>query len=60
MPIIVLTNENTASASEILAGALQDLDEATIVGTNTFGKGVIQELHQLSDGSGLKITTNEK
>lgn len=59
MPIVIITNENTASASEILAGALKDNNKATIVGTKTYGKGVIQELLTLQDGSGLKITTNE-
>lgn len=59
MPIVVLTNNYSASASEILAGALKDNKKAILVGTTTYGKGVIQELHQLSDGSGLKITTNE-
>jgi len=59
MPIVVLTNENSASASEILAGALKDLDEAIIVGTTTYGKGVIQELLSFRDGSGLKVTTHE-
>lgn len=59
VPIVVLTNENTASASEILAAALKDNNKATIVGTKTYGKGVIQELLTLTDGSGLKITTNE-
>ena len=59
VPIIVLTNENTASASEILAGALKDNNVAKIVGTTTFGKGVIQELLTMNDGSGLKLTTNE-
>ncbi len=59
VPIVVLTNENSASASEILAGALKDNGKATIVGTTTYGKGVIQELLTLNDGSGLKITTNE-
>lgn len=58
-PIVVLTNENTASASEILAGALKDLGRAKIVGTKTYGKGVIQELITLSNGAGIKITTNE-
>ena len=57
--IIVLTNEGTASASEILAGALKDNGKAKVVGTNTYGKGVIQQLMTLLDGSGLKITTNE-
>lgn len=59
IPIIVLTNEGTASASEILAGALKDNGKAQIVGTKTYGKGVIQQLMTLLDGSGLKITTNE-
>lgn len=59
MPIIILTNENTASASEILAGALKDLGKAKIVGTKTYGKGVIQQILKISDGSGLKITIEE-
>ena len=59
MPIVLLTNEYSASASEILAAALKENEKATLVGTKTYGKGIIQELHQLSDGSGLKITTNE-
>ena len=59
MPIIILTNENTASSSEILAGALKDYGKAKIVGTKTYGKGVIQQLLTLPDGSGLKITSEE-
>ena len=59
IPIVVLTNKSTASASEILAGALKDNGKVTIVGEKSYGKGVIQELLTLSDGSGLKITTNE-
>ena len=59
MPIIVLTNKNTASSSEILAGALKDLGKAKIVGTTTYGKGVIQQILTLRDGSGLKITTEK-
>lgn len=59
VPIVVLTNENTASASEILAGALKDLGKAKIVGEKTYGKGVIQELITLSNGAGIKITTSE-
>ena len=59
MPVIILTNENTASASEILAGALKDLGKAKIVGTKTYGKGVIQEILTVKDGSGIKITTHE-
>lgn len=58
-PIVILVNENTASASEILACSLQDNEAAKIVGTKTFGKGVIQVLLSLDDGSGLKITTEE-
>lgn len=59
IPVVVLVNENTASASEIFASALQDNNRAKIVGTKTYGKGVIQELLTLSDGSGIKITTEE-
>ena len=59
MPIIILTNENTASASEILAGALKDLEKAKTVGTKTYGKGVIQQILKLNDGSGLKVTIEE-
>ena len=59
MQIVVLVNGNSASASEILAGALKDLGEATIVGTTTYGKGVIQELLTFKDGSGLKVTVQE-
>ena len=59
VPVILLTNENTASSSEILAGALKDLGKAKIVGQKTYGKGIIQEILTLPDGSGLKITTEE-
>ncbi len=59
IPVVILTNENTASSSEILAGALKDNGKAKTVGTTTFGKGVIQKLMQLIDGSGLKITSEE-
>jgi carboxyl-terminal processing protease len=54
--LIVLINEGTASASEILSGALQDWERATIVGRRSFGKGLVQEQYQLSDGSGLRLT----
>lgn len=59
VPVIILVNGNTASSSEILAGALKDLGKAKIVGETTYGKGVIQQLLTLSDGSGLKITSEE-
>lgn len=59
METIVLVNGSTASASEIVAGALQDYGKATIVGEKTYGKGVVQTLYQLSGGSVLKVTTAE-
>lgn len=59
MPIVVLVNKNSASSSEILAGALKDLGEATIVGTTTYGKGVIQQFLTLRNGAGLKVTVEE-
>jgi carboxyl-terminal processing protease len=56
-PLVVLVNRYTASASEITAGALQDYHIAKIVGTKTFGKGVIQSIYDMPDGGALKITT---
>ena len=58
IPLAVLVNENSASASEIFAGAVKDYGIGTIVGTTTFGKGVVQELHPLSDGSAVKLTVS--
>lgn len=57
IPIVVIINENSASASEIIAGAFQDLDRATIVGERSFGKGLVQSIRQLPYGGYLKVTT---
>jgi carboxyl-terminal processing protease len=57
LPVVVLVDEFTASAAEIIAGALQDNDRAVIVGTATFGKGLVQTLWPFGDGKGLKLTT---
>lgn len=59
MPVVLLVNENSASASEILVCSLQDNERAKVVGSVTYGKGVIQTVLSLNDGSGLKITTQE-
>lgn len=59
IPVVVLVNGQSASASEIVTGALQDRDRAKVVGTRTFGKGVFQEIKQLSNGGALDITVGE-
>lgn len=59
IPMTVLINENSASASEILAGALKDRGRAKIIGTKSFGKGIVQKLFPLENGAGAKITISE-
>lgn len=59
IPMTVLVNENSASASEILSGALKDRKRAKVIGKKTFGKGIVQKLFPLNDGSGAKITISE-
>jgi len=58
-PLIVLVNGRTASASEIVAGSLQDNCRASLVGTRTYGKGLIQSVYELSDGSGIVVTVGK-
>ncbi len=57
LPLVVLVNENSASASEILAGAIKDTNTGTLVGTKTYGKGVVQSIYNLQNKAGLKLTT---
>lgn len=58
-PLVVLVNENSASASEIFTGAIKDYGIGTIVGTKTFGKGIVQRIFPLNDGSALKLTVSK-
>ena len=57
MPMAVLVNGGSASASEVLTGALKDYEKATVVGTKTYGKGIVQTVYPFSDGSGMSVTT---
>lgn len=57
VPIVVLVNENSASASEILAGAIKDLKQGTLVGKKTFGKGIVQSIVPLNEGGAVSVTT---
>ena len=59
LPIAVLVNEGSASASEILTGAIQDSNSGTVIGTTTFGKGLVQSVMPLKDGTGFKLTTSQ-
>lgn len=59
IPFVVLINERSASASEILAGAVKDYKKAQLIGTKTYGKGVVQSVFELNDGSGIKVTTSK-
>ncbi len=58
IPLVVLVNGNTASASEIFAGAIQDYQKGTIVGTQTYGKGIVQDVYKLNDGSVIRLTVS--
>lgn len=58
-PLVVLINENSASASEIFAGAIKDREAGTLIGTKSYGKGIVQTVFGLGDGSALKLTTSE-
>ena len=58
IPMVVLVNQNSASASEILAGAIKDYEKGTLVGKKTFGKGIVQRIFFFEDGTGIKVTVS--
>lgn len=58
-PVVILVNENSASASEVFSGAMQDYKEGILVGATTFGKGIVQTVFNLQDGTALKLTTSK-
>lgn len=58
LPLVVLINEYSASASEILAGAVQDYNKGTLIGTTTYGKGIVQRIQHMEDGTALKLTVS--
>ena len=59
MPVVILINQHSASAAEIVAGALRDSGKALIVGENSYGKGTVQTIFRTSDGSGIRLTTSK-
>ena len=59
IPLVVLVNGNSASASEILAGAIKDYEKGTLIGTTTFGKGIVQRIFFFDDGTGMKVTVSD-
>lgn len=58
IPMVVLVNEYSASASELLAGAIKDYNKGTLIGTTTYGKGIVQRINQLEDGTAIKLTVS--
>ena len=59
VPFVVLIDEGSASASEIVSGAIKDRKAGLLIGTKSFGKGLVQSIEQLKDGSGMKLTTQK-